>query len=398
MRSAMSSELSLSSSSSLRLELRPSGGSQRSLARLTPAERGELRSLPPAATPDLRGFLERAVVAASDTWTVTEAERRDAGDAYTQLSRVGTAILEVMNGRTPDFSRWPLGTPISEPIGRLRRAVLELAAVGSRGLRAEEILGMLGCMERLQTLSEKDVGHRFTATLMSDRALDLVVGVAHDMRSPLSSILFLIDVLRNSQRGTISPTQERQLGLVYGAAHGLSQIVSDVMELARGCDRLLDRHPIPFSVSEIVNGVLDVVKPIAEEKRLVLRVEMPEVDARMGYPAALSRVLLNLLTNALKFTNEGEVELICKQPSRGTIEFSVRDTGPGIAPEELATLYDAFRPRQRSNGYVLSSSGLGLSICQRLVTAMGGELHVDTVHGQYARFHFVLDLPAACTI
>jgi signal transduction histidine kinase len=329
---------------------------------------------------------------------VTESERRDAGDAYAQLSRVGASVLEVMNGSTPDFSRWPLETPIAEPINRLRRAILDQAAIGTRALRAEEVLGMLGCLERVQSLSEKDVGHRFTAQLVSERALDLVVGVAHDMRSPLSSILFLIDVLRTSQRGTITPTQERQLGLVYGAAHGLSQIVSDVMELARGCDRLLDRHPIPFSVSEIVNGVLDVVNPIAEEKRLALGVEMPEVDARMGYPAALSRVLLNLTTNALKFTNEGCVAIVCKQTSRSTIEFSVRDTGPGISPDKVATLYDAFRPRERTNGFVLSSSGLGLSICQRLVTAMGGELRLDTVPGEYARFHFVLDLPAAAKI
>jgi signal transduction histidine kinase len=393
----MSSELSLSPSSSLRLEPRHSGSSQRTLGRVS-SDRSELRPLQPVTTPDVRGFLERAIVAAAESWTVTESERRDAGDAYAQLSRVGAVVLEVMNGSAPDFSRWPLETPIAEPIGRLRRAILDQAAIGTRALRAEEILGMLGCLERVQTLSEKDVGHRFTAHLVSERALDLVVGIAHDMRSPLSSILFLIDVLRNSQRGTITPTQERQLGLVYGAAHGLSQIVSDVMELARGCDRLLDRHPIPFSVSEIVNGVLDVVNPIAEEKRLVLRVELPEIDARVGYPAALSRVLLNLTTNALKFTNEGEVEVSCNEVSRGAIEFSVRDTGPGIAPEEVGTLYDAFRRRQRSDGYVLSSSGLGLSVCQRLVTAMGGELRVNSVKGEYARFRFVLDLPPATTM
>jgi signal transduction histidine kinase len=394
----MSSELSLSPATALRLDPRPSAGSQRSSGRIVPVDRSELRPLQPVTAPDLRGFLERAIVTASDTWILTETERRDAGDAYAQLSRLGAAVLEVMNGGTPDFSRWPLGTAINEPIGRLRRGILEQGAPSNRGARAEDVLSMLSALERVQALSEKDVGHRFTSQLLSNRALDLVVGIAHDMRSPLSSIVFLVDVLRNAQRGTISAAQERQLGLVYGAAHGLSQLVSDVIELARGCDRLLDRHPIPFSVSEIVNGVLDVVKPIAEEKRLVLHVQMPEVDARMGYPAALSRVLLNLTTNALKFTSEGYVEVTCKQTSRSAIEFSVRDTGPGIAPDKVATLYDAFRPRERTNGFVLSSSGLGLSICQRLVTAMGGELRLDTVPGAYARFHFVVDLPAAAKI
>jgi signal transduction histidine kinase len=342
-------------------------------------------------------LLERAVARAADSWSASDVDSN--GDEYRQLSLVATAIIQVLEGQAPDLSRWPAMASVSEPMAKLRRALLDEVSASPDRTRSEDVIIAFKAMEKVHQHSQVDVGRRFTERLQSDGALDLVVGLAHDMRSPLSSVLFLVDALRNAQRGTVAPMQERQLGLLYSASLGLSQLVSDVLELARGCDRILDQHPIPFSVSELVGGVLDVVQPIAEEKQLQLCARLPEVDARIGYPSALSRVLLNLTTNALKFTNEGSVEVTCRQKSRSLVEFSVRDTGPGIPQEALSTLYDTFRQRHRSKqGYVLSSSGLGLSICQKLVTAMGGELQVETVVGKETRFTFVLDLPPASKI
>jgi signal transduction histidine kinase len=360
-------------------------------------ERPSLRISAGVVSADFRGLLERAVARAADSWSASDVDSN--GDEYRQLSLVATAIAQVLEGQAPDFSRWSDIASVSEPMARLRRALLDEVSASPDRTRSEDVIIAFKAMEKVHQHSQVDVGRRFTERLQSDGALDLVVGLAHDMRSPLSSVLFLVDALRNAQRGTVAPMQERQLGLLYSASLGLSQLVSDVLELARGCDRVLDQHPIPFSVSELVGGVLDVVQPIAEEKQLQLCARLPEVDARIGYPSALSRVLLNLTTNALKFTNEGAVEVTCHQKSRSLVEFSVRDTGPGIPQEALSTLYDTFRQRHRSkHGYVLSSSGLGLSICQKLVTAMGGELQVETVVGKETRFTFVLDLPPAAKI
>jgi hypothetical protein len=189
--------------------------------------------------------------------------------------------------------------------------------------------------------------------------------------------------------------QERQLGLVYSAAFGLSAMASDVIELARGGDRLVDLDPIPFSVLDILESVRDIVQPIAEEKSLTVRLTAPVQDFRVGHPVALSRVLLNLTTNALKFTNEGFVEVTGREVGGDRVEFSVRDTGRGIPPQNMATLYEPFRRRQREGEYAFSGSGLGLSICRKLVEAMGSRLEVETAPDQGTRFSFVLDLPRA---
>jgi signal transduction histidine kinase len=104
-------------------------------------------------------------------------------------------------------------------------------------------------------------------------------------------------------------------------------------------------------------------------------------------------VLLNLTTNAVKFTEQGSVTIACEPRTRTKLEFSVTDTGRGIPPDALPTLFDPFRQRANRSEYAFSSSGLGLSICQQLVQAMGGDLKVETELGKGTRFSFVLDLP-----
>jgi signal transduction histidine kinase len=224
--------------------------------------------------------------------------------------------------------------------------------------------------------------------------LELVVEVAHDLRSPLTSILFLAETLLRGRSGPVTALQERQLGLIYSAAFGLSSVASDVVELVRGRDRLADLEPMPFSLSDIFESVRDIVRPIAEEKGLEVRLTLPARPFRMGHPVALNRVLLNLVTNALKFTDEGTVELaaIERDPQ---VEFSVRDTGRGIPPQAMALLFEPFRRRQREGEYAFSGSGLGLSICRKFVEAMGSQLEVQTELGKGTRFHFALQLPSA---
>ena len=248
-------------------------------------------------------------------------------------------------------------------------------------------------LERVHEAIEADTAQRFANRLSGSDALPLVVEVAHDMRSPLASILFLAERLRSSQSGPLTQIQERQLGLIYSAAFGLSALAGDVIELARG-DWLIDQKPIPFSVADILRSVGAIVQPIAEEKGLTVRLEPPEADSRVGYPAALNRVLLNLTTNALKFTAEGSVEVTARPKSRTRLEFAVQDTGRGIPPAVMATLFDAFRRRQRPGDFTFSSAGLGLAICRKLVASMEGELGVDTSESG-TRFFFELDLPLA---
>jgi signal transduction histidine kinase len=253
----------------------------------------------------------------------------------------------------------------------------------------------LGAIEQVGQRLEADWSQHFSDRLSGPDGLELVVEVAHDLRSPLTSILFLAETLQRARSGPVNPVQERQLGLIYSAAFGLSSVASDVIELARGGDRLVDLDPIPFSVTDILESVRDIVQPIAEEKSLSVQLTTPEADFRIGHPVALSRVLLNLTTNALKFTAEGFVEVTARETGPRAVEFSVRDTGRGIPPQSMATLYEPFRRRQKPGEYAFSGSGLGLSICRKLVEAMGSALEVETAPGYGTRFHFVLDLPLA---
>ena len=244
------------------------------------------------------------------------------------------------------------------------------------------------------TPAATDVATEFADHLAGPSALQLVVEVAHDMRSPLGSILFLAERLKTLQSGPLNPVQERQLGLIYSAAFGLSALAGDVIELARGGAGLVDQRPVPFSISDLLQSVRAIVQPIAEEKGLTVRIVAPEADSRIGHPAALNRILLNLTTNALKFTSEGWVEVSAVQRTHTRIEFSVQDTGRGIPAHVMGTLFDTFRPRTPAGEFMFSSAGLGLAICRQLVSALGGAFAVDTSPGG-TRFYFDLDLPLA---
>lgn len=247
-----------------------------------------------------------------------------------------------------------------------------------------------GTVARLQQQADEDP----RALLSSgSESLELVAEIAHDLRSPLTSILTLAEALRSGRSGEVNEIQQRQLGLIYSAALALSSTASDVVELAHGGDRLAQREPSPFSVREILESVRDIVRPMAEEKGLELRFSSAAADRRLGYPLALSRVLLNLTTNALKFTDEGYVEIAALPTGRTELEFAVRDSGRGINAKAMTTLYEPFR--REDCGYVFSGTGLGLVICRRLVEAMGSQLELETRPGWGSRFSFRVELPPA---
>jgi signal transduction histidine kinase len=280
-------------------------------------------------------------------------------------------------------------------LSMVRQRLLLALEQARADLDAREVVQVLGAIERVGKALEPQWEKYFADRLSGPDGLELVVEVAHDLRSPLTSILFLAETLQRGRSGPLTPVQERQLGLIYSAAFGLSSVASDVIELARGGDRLVDLDPIPFSIADIFESVRDIVLPIAEEKGLQVQVHTPDVEFRVGHPVALSRVLLNLTTNALKFTTEGLVEVQGIPLDGDRVEFSVRDTGRGIPPQHMASLYEPFRRRQKPGEYAFSGSGLGLSICRKLVEAMGSTMQVETESGAGTRFHFVLALPRA---
>jgi signal transduction histidine kinase len=279
----------------------------------------------------------------------------------------------------------------------LETAIRREASKPMRIVRKDEgdLQRVLAALEEVRQAVEGEEEASVEDQLSGPNALELLADIAHDLRSPLTSILTLAEVLRREQSGPVNALQRRQLGLVYSAALALSSTASDVIELAHGGDRLSQREPTPFSIMDILQSTRDIVYPMAEEKGLELRLTTNVPDRRLGYPLALSRVLLNLTTNALKFTEEGVVEIAVRPTAAGPLhaEFSVRDTGRGMGPDKLKTLYRPFRRAPGDAGYSFSGTGLGLTICRRLCAAMESELQLDTEPGHGTRFYFVLHLP-----
>lgn len=349
---------------------------------------------PAALEPALWDALHRAVLATEAQWERAIEHASGAEEIATHLALLSTAIRQQLMGPA-DSVEVPRTALSRRLLGLVRGVFLEQVEGLPTVPQSGQLLLVLAALEQVSERLEADWSQHFTDRLSAPDGLELVVEVAHDLRSPLTSILFLAETLQRGRSGTVNAVQERQLGLIYSAAFGLSSVASDVIELARGGDRLVDLDPIPFSVTDILESVRDIVQPIAEEKSLAVRLTAPEADFRIGHPVALSRVLLNLTTNALKFTAEGFVEVVARQTGPRRVEFSVRDTGRGIPPQSMASLFEPFRRRQKPGEYAFSGSGLGLSICRKLVEAMGSTLQVETQQGTGTRFYFELDLPLA---
>ncbi|HEY1952506.1 MAG TPA: HAMP domain-containing sensor histidine kinase [Gemmatimonadaceae bacterium] len=256
-------------------------------------------------------------------------------------------------------------------------------------LNANEVVRTLLKLDEAEEAWRLTDRGKFIARLTGADCADAVVAIAHDIRSPLGSILLLVDALRRTERHTPNPIRERQLGLIYGAAFGLSTTVSNLIAAARG-DGVVQGQPMPFSISETMHAVSAIVQPMCEEKGIPLGVEFPESDARLGHQSAIQQALLNLASNALRYTDAGSVAMGCTEISGEHAEFWVEDTGPGIPDEVLERLCYGFPPEGVKLRF--SSAGLGLAIVRTLVEAMGSSLQVDS-GSEGTRFSFVLGLP-----
>src|SRR5467141_4027743 len=315
------------------------------------------------------------------------------------LGVVATAIHQAWFSDAPDAPVRPKVDPrIHSTLGRRLLELLRSDVVeGWRevGVPDTELLPLLVAMERVRVTIQPNWAQTFAQQLSGSDGLALLMDVAHDLRSPLTSILVLAETLQRGQSGAVNEVQRRQLGLIYTAALGLSSVASDIIEFTQGGDQLVEQEPAAFSVTAMLESVRDIVRPIAEEKHLTVRLLAPTHDQRMGYPVALSRVLLNLTTNALKFTDEGYVEIVAQEAADGSdhIEFAVRDSGRGIPAEKITTLFQPLRKESGRRGQLFSQTGLGLTICRKLASAMKSELKVESRTGWGTRFYFALDLP-----
>jgi len=372
-----------------------------SLARRTPDPAARLRALPGdrtsgGAPEPLAGVQSRFLTAATRRVArLLRVESKDNADSEV-VSALLAAIALAVDRRHPDFvAMLPQPSPeLGQRLVDLLRVELLRGWVGDRasGPAPSTVLDAISALEQVRQALDRHAGAPEERLPTGADALDLFVEVVHDLRSPLTSILCLADTLQRERSGEVNKPQHRQLGLIYSAALGLSGLVSDALELARGGGDLVEDTPVPLSLNALVEDVANITRPMAEEKGLRMSVASIDPDRRLGQPMALGRVLLNLTTNALKFTDEGCVEIVCSAQRDAGVRFTVSDTGPGINPIALASLYQPFRRARGRNGFHFSGTGLGLAISRKLIRAMGSDLQLDT--GSWGtRFFFDLDLP-----
>ncbi len=208
-------------------------------------------------------------------------------------------------------------------------------------------------------------------------------------------MLLMTEVLQRGQSGPMNAVQQRQLGIIRAGAIGLLAIVDDMLALGTHNRALLHGGASPFSITAVLIALRDAVLPIAEQKGLDLVIRAPVADLRIGNRIALQRILLNLVTNALKYTNAGSVEVDLLGVDGNLVLFSVCDTGVGL-PDDVLARVQASEPLATPANARFSSTALGLTIVQELLAELGGgELMIESGRASGTRFMFALDLPMA---
>jgi signal transduction histidine kinase len=352
------------------------------------ATRSENGSAPSAVCSQSAASLLRALESAADQTAaaIAHGTKQTSVEVRARLNEVIGWVIVCLRGKPQE------STPVPPVIAREYVSTLKVNFLSrlatTADLNANEVVRTLLKLDEAEEAWRRTDRGKFISRLTGADCADAVVAIAHDIRSPLCSILLLVDALRHADRAVPNPVRERQLGLIYGAAFGLSTTVSNLIAAARG-DGLVQGQPTPFSVSETMHSVSSIVQPMCEEKGIPLGIEFPENDARVGHASAIQQALLNLTSNAIRYTDAGSVSMGCSEISADRVEFWVEDTGPGIPDEVLERLCYGFPPEGVRLRF--SSAGLGLAIVRTLVEAMGSSLQVDS-GPDGTRFSFVLTL------
>ena len=343
----------------------------------------------PASGSSAVSALIKALEVAADrtATTIAHGTKQNRLQVRARLSEVVNWLNSGLRNRTLD------STPVPPVIAREYVSTLKVNFLSELAtapdLNANEVVRTLIKLDEAEEAWKRTDRGKFISRLTGADCADAVVAIAHDIRSPLCSILLLVDALRRAEKTAPNSIRDRQLGLIYGAAFGLSTTVSNLIGAARGED-LVQGQPMPFSVSETMHSVSTIVQPMCEEKGIPLGIEFPDNDVRVGHSSAIQQALLNLASNALRYTDAGSVAMGCSEVTGDRVEFWVEDTGPGIPDDVLERLCYGFPPEGVKLRF--SSAGLGLAIVRTLVEAMGSTLQVDSGSGG-TRFSFVLTLP-----
>lgn len=217
--------------------------------------------------------------------------------------------------------------------------------------------------------------------------------MSHEFRTPLGSILSITGLLADELDGPLSSEQHKQVAFVSTATQELSDMVSDLLDLAKIEAGRITISPAWFDMLDLFTALRGMFRPIVNSTEVDLIFEAPE-----GLPKLytddkkLTQILRNFIANALKFTVRGEVRISAQLLPEDRIRFAVSDTGIGIAPELLGTLFEDFSQVDSPLQKRLRGTGLGLSLCKRFAELLGGEVGVQSEPSQGSTFWVVIPL------
>jgi signal transduction histidine kinase len=228
--------------------------------------------------------------------------------------------------------------------------------------------------------------------IASQHKSQFLANMSHELRTPLNAILGYTELMADGAYGEPS---EKMLGILKRLeANGrhLLGLINDVLDLSKIEAGQLELELSDYSVQDIAQNVRSTLEPLAADKKLVFKVEMaPELPAGHGDGRRLTQVLINLVGNAIKFTDAGEVAIKAEVNS-GLFYVSVRDTGPGISAADQVKLFQEFQQADNAITRKKGGTGLGLAISKRIIEMHGGRIWVESQPGRGSTFAFTLPI------
>ena len=322
---------------------------------------------------------DQAVGRDLDDLIVPPADRVAARDLNRRAQETGRAVAEV-DRRRHDGRVVPV---------RVSAAPVEGGASGDLFVQYEDI------SERRQAEQVMREA-RDTAERLAKARSSFLANMSHEIRTPMNAVVGFVELLLDTE---LTTDQRRALELVRSSAEALLTILNDVLDFSKIEAEHLELEAIPFDLQKLLHSTVGLLAVRAREKHLELITDIGlEFPALVrGDPTRVRQVLTNLVGNAIKFTDEGEIVVRAVATSAGEravrVEFAVRDTGIGISREQLASIFQEFTQADASMTRRYGGTGLGLAIARKLVTLMGGELSVESEVGKGSTFAFTLPFP-----